>query len=363
MDACGDCAVCLCSKVTPVKWPSACGHTFCERCCFAVLERGSYQCPLCRDSLAPSDASQILLGNNKLERDAKFIPPTDDPEYAEREAADAEAVAAAIARRRKEDAEGSEVMLFCMGSLCLRRGQHLGICLFEPRYRLMVSRALEGDGTFGIVTTSVGFRAGARGRMVKIIFQRQRPDGAHDVIVQVGASFTVSDNLWALSMTGASAHAPPLMCTRTRIEEADDEEGEGMNGESAGGESVSRSNGASSPWRVRVRWNRRSSHSSSYEREEEDQGNTSPGGGPTGFFARRAGRGGSSSSSSAASSEDGEEGNTSSASSSASPIATRSQRASRSRAARSAAAMSAMRVMRDLLHRASIVGGVWPTVR
>ena len=50
-------------------------------------------------------------------------------------------------------------MLFCMGNLSLRRGQHIGICLFEPRYRMMVAKALANDGKFGIVVDSCCFRA------------------------------------------------------------------------------------------------------------------------------------------------------------------------------------------------------------
>ena len=131
-------------------WPPFCGAA-------ALQSGGELPVPAVRDSLAPSDASQILLGNNKLERDAKFIPPTDDPSMRAR-GGGCEAVAAAITPAQGgRGGLGGDALLH--GLACLRRGQHLGICLFEPRYRAMVSRALEGDGTFGIVTTSVGFRA------------------------------------------------------------------------------------------------------------------------------------------------------------------------------------------------------------
>ena len=112
-------------------------------------------------------------------------------------------------------------MLFCMGNLSLRRGQHIGICLFEPRYRMMVAKALANDGKFGIVVDSCGFRAGARGRVVSIMYQRQRPDGCYDVVVSVGPSFTVSDRMWAVQPPSAPAHSPALMHTRAKIAEAE----------------------------------------------------------------------------------------------------------------------------------------------
>ena len=129
--------------------------------------------------------------------------------------------------RRREEREGTELMLFCMGNLSLRRGQHIGICLFEPRYRMMVAKALANDGKFGIVVDSCGFRAGARGRVVSIMYQRQRPDGCYDVVVSVGPSFTVSDRMWAVQPPSAPAHSPALMHTRAKIAEAEEEEEEG----------------------------------------------------------------------------------------------------------------------------------------
>ena len=91
-----------------------------------------------------------------------------------------------IERRRLEEEEGVEMMLFCMGPLSLRTGQHIGICLFEPRYRLMVRNALSTHGgRFGIIVDDGGIRTGAEGRTATIIFERQRPDGSYDVVVQV----------------------------------------------------------------------------------------------------------------------------------------------------------------------------------
>ena len=97
-----DCAVCLCSKVAPVRWPGQCSHSFCERCCLSVLERGTSQCPLCRTPLDGAfAAAEVLVGKVKLERDADAAAAAraaDPDEYDQREAADAVDVQAMVER-------------------------------------------------------------------------------------------------------------------------------------------------------------------------------------------------------------------------------------------------------------------------
>ena len=138
-----DCAVCLSTKVTPAVWPGAsCNHTFCRRCTFSVLEKGSKQCPLCRGGLrSKTCAADVLAGRCELTLDgelAESCREADAADYDSREAIDSAMVQATIERRLREEREGVELMLFCMGRISLRRGQHVGLCLFEPRYVMMV---------------------------------------------------------------------------------------------------------------------------------------------------------------------------------------------------------------------------------
>lgn len=221
MEGCA-CPICLSACVAPVRWPGSCAHTFCERCCLDVLERGGHSCPLCRASLDGTvSVRDVLTRKAHLQVDdaaAAASRALSPQEYDERCAADQAAIESGVERRLQEAREGTELMLFCMGRLSLREGQHIGFCLFEPRYRLLVSRALEQDGRFGIVIDSCGFLPGARGRVVSIVFHRRRPDGCYDIVVAVGPEFTVSSSLWAVPPPNASPHAPPLMHTRTKID-------------------------------------------------------------------------------------------------------------------------------------------------
>lgn len=276
-----DCAVCLCAAVEPVRWPSSssCMHTFCERCCLSVLERGGVQCPLCRSPVESSlNVGDLLLRKTRLVIDTEVAAASRalaPDEYDERLEADSAAITSSVERRLKEDAEGTELMLFCMGRLSLHYGQRIGVCLFEPRYRMMIANALEKGGKFGIVIDSCGFVPGARGRVASIIFQRRRPDGCYDVrdrprlfvpppraaaaprllacsldralrhesfftsarschqvVVAVGAAFTVSQQLWAVAPPNAPPTAPPLMHTRARIEAEDEDDADDVNGAS-----------------------------------------------------------------------------------------------------------------------------------
>lgn len=219
-----DCAVCLAIKVTPVAWPSSCGHSFCRRCAFSILEKGSVKCPLCRSQLeGKGSAADVLAGRRELEPSDDALVArcraVDPEEYSIREAADQTAVQSTIERCQLEEREGVELMLFHMGSVSLRYGQHIGICLFEPRYRMMVENALTThDRRFGIVTDGCGAAPGASGRVLKLLFERRRPDGSYDVVVQVGQTFTVSTALWAVSPP-APPGAPPLLFTRAKLDD------------------------------------------------------------------------------------------------------------------------------------------------
>ena len=81
---------------------------------------------------------------------------------------------------------------------------------------MMMQKALQsGERRFGIVLDQ-DIVPGAEGRVMRILDERERPDGAFDVVVQAGAPFTVSANLWALP-SPTLPEATPLMCTRARL--------------------------------------------------------------------------------------------------------------------------------------------------
>lgn len=127
-----DCVLCLKLLYNPVTTP--CGHSFCRACLLQAMDHGN-KCPMCRVVLflSPKTYPVSVTLKNIIE---KNFPK----EYA--------------ARKEEMDslalAGGNEILpLFVMDVIipCEK------ICLniFEPRYRLMVRRIMEGDHRMGMV--------------------------------------------------------------------------------------------------------------------------------------------------------------------------------------------------------------------
>ncbi|KAI8018609.1 LON peptidase N-terminal domain and RING finger protein 1 [Camellia lanceoleosa] len=128
-----DCTLCLKLLYEPITTP--CGHSFCRSCLFQSIDR-SNRCPLCRTVLfiSPRTCAISVTLNNIIQ---KNFPE----EYAE----------------RKDDNDsltnfGGDLMpLFVMDVVLPCQKFHLNI--FEPRYRLMVRRIMEGNRRMGMVIT------------------------------------------------------------------------------------------------------------------------------------------------------------------------------------------------------------------
>lgn len=126
-----DCTVCLKLLYEPVTTP--CGHSFCRSCLFQTMDRGN-RCPLCRTVLfvSPRTCSTSVTLKNIIQRN---FPE----EYAE--------------RRLENDSltnPGVDLLpLFVMDVILPCQKFQLNI--FEPRYRLMVRRIMEGNRRMGMV--------------------------------------------------------------------------------------------------------------------------------------------------------------------------------------------------------------------
>ena len=133
-----DCQVCYALFLDPLT--TSCGHTFCRKCLHRVLDHSNC-CPICRRTLSipPSLTKAQYPSNKRLDSLLFGLCPD-----------------AIIAR---EDAVRQEEN-YCMGDL----DTPLFICtlsfpsmptflhIFEPRYRLMIRRAMEsGDRKFGML--------------------------------------------------------------------------------------------------------------------------------------------------------------------------------------------------------------------
>ncbi|KAJ3325416.1 hypothetical protein HDV06_004275 [Boothiomyces sp. JEL0866] len=125
-----ECQLCLGTIIRPTTSP--CGHTWCQKCLLSSLDH-SFDCPYCRSSLpsisyfmkrSPDASIQTLLtiiGENEMILDEK-------EEY---------------------ELGGKKIpLLIC--SLIFPNAVE-GFHIFEPRYRAMIKRCLDGNSEFGVV--------------------------------------------------------------------------------------------------------------------------------------------------------------------------------------------------------------------
>ncbi|MCJ1339142.1 hypothetical protein MMC09_004431 [Bachmanniomyces sp. S44760] len=131
-----DCQVCYALLLDPLT--TACGHTFCRKCVARVLDHSTL-CPICRRHLPLRPGVQQEPSNKSLSKVLLGLCP-------EFLAARAEAAA----QEESSMAEGRNVPLFPV--TLAYPGMPTFLHIFEPRYRLMIRRAVEsGDRKFGIL--------------------------------------------------------------------------------------------------------------------------------------------------------------------------------------------------------------------
>ncbi|XP_075514383.1 uncharacterized protein LOC142549353 isoform X3 [Primulina tabacum] len=126
-----DCTLCLKLLFEPVTTP--CGHSFCRSCLFQTTDRGN-RCPLCRTVLliSPVTCAISVTLKNIIERN---FPE----EYGERKLEHESLTKLAV----------DLLPLFVMDAILPCQKFQLNI--FEPRYRLMVRRIMEGNRRMGMV--------------------------------------------------------------------------------------------------------------------------------------------------------------------------------------------------------------------
>eukprot|EP00252_Welwitschia_mirabilis_P013545 TRINITY_DN2977_c0_g1_i7.p1 TRINITY_DN2977_c0_g1~~TRINITY_DN2977_c0_g1_i7.p1 ORF type:complete len:481 (+),score=75.80 TRINITY_DN2977_c0_g1_i7:72-1514(+) len=126
-----DCTLCLKLLYDPVTTP--CGHTFCRFCLLQSMDHGN-KCPMCRTVLLlnPRAYSLSVTLNNIIQ---KFFPE----EYAERKAD----------HKNLTHSAKNILPLFVMDVVLPQ--QKLALNIFEPRYRLMIRRIMEGSRRMGMV--------------------------------------------------------------------------------------------------------------------------------------------------------------------------------------------------------------------
>ncbi|KAL6077208.1 LON peptidase N-terminal domain and RING finger protein 3, variant 2 [Balamuthia mandrillaris] len=157
-----ECSLCLKLFYEPVTTP--CGHTFCRSCLFRALDYRA-GCPLCRSPIhfAPDHAVSVTI-QSLIE---KYFPKQLQKRRAEMEA-------------ERQEAETC-MPLFLLNTVAFP-GMRFPMHIFEPRYRLMLRRCLQGTKVFGLVNvqqnpTNMRWESSNAGCALKITKHTLLPDG------------------------------------------------------------------------------------------------------------------------------------------------------------------------------------------
>lgn len=172
-----DCQVCYALFYDPLT--TACGHTFCRSCLHRVLDHSRY-CPVCRRQLTINPLlNRVTCPPNQYI--GNIIKTFWLDEVLARKAT--------MAIEESLPTDGCDVPLFVCTLAFPMMPTFLHI--FEPRYRLMIRRALEGDQTFGMVlppqTRSSGPELEEFGTLLRIVSVQYFTDG-RSLIETVGLS-------------------------------------------------------------------------------------------------------------------------------------------------------------------------------
>jgi hypothetical protein len=128
-----DCTICFKLLFEPTTLP--CGHTFCRKCMVQALDHRQC-CPLCRTIVFLNSTASSLPITVSLQR---VIERSFPEEYASRR------------EERKSESSNRESILPLFVMTTMLPGKRIGLNIFEPRYRLLVRRCMEGNRMFGMI--------------------------------------------------------------------------------------------------------------------------------------------------------------------------------------------------------------------
>jgi len=121
----------------------SCGHTFCRLCLHKTLQRARKVCPVCRANCHVNCKTQqpnVILVNLIQ----KFF------------AAEYEARRAEIEQETQQLSHTHPIFFYNEFNF---PGSVMGLCLFEPRYKIMIRRVIESDQKFIYLPSFNGYRA------------------------------------------------------------------------------------------------------------------------------------------------------------------------------------------------------------
>ena len=169
-----DCPLCQYLLLEPVT--TSCGHTYCKECIVRALDHNT-KCPVCRATIqVPSDCAVNVLVQSVI---AKNFPHEYDARKHELE-------------ELRHDKRANQLPLFIL-DVVLFPNMQLPLHIFEPRYRLMLRRCLEGSRKFGIISVVNGQLAKI-GTTAVIETHVKLPDGRSLVTTRGDQRFQLLDS-------------------------------------------------------------------------------------------------------------------------------------------------------------------------
>ena len=130
-----ECHVCYALMLDPLT--TSCGHTFCRKCVARVLDHSNL-CPICRRRLPMPPGVQMEPSNKRITHLLDGLVP--------------ELVALRVAATTQEEAADDQVNVALFPCALAYPAMPTFLHIFEPRYRLMIRRAIEtGNRKFGIL--------------------------------------------------------------------------------------------------------------------------------------------------------------------------------------------------------------------
>lgn len=195
---CVECPICVDHLTDPLSLQ--CGHAYCRLCLLQStrLAPDGRSCPLCRQRIAIRDLTTHPV-NAGLEAEVKAAVGA--AAYEARASANARAIAAFLA----DSITALPIFAMHPGT---RVGAPVALHFFEPRFKILIRRAWEGNRLF--VFTAHSPRPGVEGVLVRVDHARFLPDG-RATILGVGIEAVRLGEIWVEEGTGG------LHCTRIPI--------------------------------------------------------------------------------------------------------------------------------------------------
>lgn len=168
-----ECPVCVRLLFDPVTTP--CGHSLCRSCLLSILDRDEPKCPLCR-TVYYSGLRDTPVSLSLQEVIRRLYPD----EY--------RAIGEEAAAVHRADTNGPrDIPLFVLCPVLPYEKMNLNI--FEPRYRLLIRRAMESNRRFGV--------AGMRGTRIADVITE----------VEIERCETTPDGRYMITISGLSRYS------------------------------------------------------------------------------------------------------------------------------------------------------------